>query len=196
MLRFAIPCLLVGGILGWLGIKELRLKFGSAATPQEITLRQLIDKGYGTNNFIVLKEFGYSPDVLYKPLRANHPEGAWDSAWTPILVPGPAIGKEAKFHAILFWPDVRSKAQYDELTQQQTLKGMVINEVQSLTTEQKDLLKDTYPETDFDKCLIIEVGREPGGLFKIILFFLGAIVLLIGGVAGLIVRAKQAPAET
>jgi hypothetical protein len=156
-------------------------------------LKQLVEKGYGANNFIVLKEFLYSNDFLYKPLRANVPDGAWDSAWTPVLVPGQPFDKAAKFQAILFWPDVRSKAQYDEFLQQQKLKGMVINEVQSLTSEQKNLLKETYPETDFDKCLIIEVGREPGGIFKVILFFAGAILLLIGGVAGLIVRAKQDP---
>ena len=196
MLRFAIPCLLVGAFLGWLGIKELRLKAGASATPQEITLQQLIEKGHGTNNFIVLKDFVYSQDVLYKPLYAKHPDGPWDSAWTPVLVPAQALAKSAKFQAILFWPDVRSKAHYDELTQQQTLKGMVINEVQSVSTQQKDLLKDTYPDTDFDKCLIIEVGREPGGVFKIILFFTGALVLLIGGVAGLIVRAKQRTGES
>jgi hypothetical protein len=195
MLRMAIACLAGGAILGWFGIKELRLNAGASATPQEISLQQLIEKGHGTNNFIILKDFLYSPEMLYKPLRASNPEGAWDSAWTPILVPGEKADKSAKFHAILFWPDVRSKAQYDEFTQQQKLKGMVINAVQSLTIEQKDLLKGTYPETDFEKCLIIEVGREPGGTFKIILFFAGAAMLLIGGIAGLIVRAKQKPEE-
>ena len=195
MLRMSIACLIGGAVLGWFAIKEMRLKAGASAAPQEITLKQLIEKGCESNNFIILKEFVYSQDMLYKPLRASSPEGAWDSAWTPIHIPGEKADKSAKFQAILFWPDVRSKAQYDEFTQQQTLKGMVINAVQSLTTEQKDLLKGTYPETDFEKCLIIEVGREPGGTFKIILFFAGAAMLLIGGVAGLIVRAKQKPEE-
>jgi len=60
-----------------------------------------------------------------------------------------------------------------------------------LSTEHKDLLKGSYPETDFEKCWIFEAGREPGGFFKIILIFIGAAVLLLGGAAGLIVGLKQ-----
>jgi hypothetical protein len=58
---------------------------------------------------------------------------------------------------------------------------MVTNEIQSLGSKEKSLLRQTYGGTDMDKWIIIEEGREPAGSNKLFLMGGGSGVL---GVAG------------
>ena len=194
-MRYGVLCFIGGASLGLLGIQEVLLKAKSANTPTGITLKELIEKGPGPNKFIVLKDFIYCDNILFKPLSANSTsKEAWESAWTPIIPNQPDQApdrKPVRFQAILKWPDVRSETHYKQLSRETTLKGMVINDMVSLSFNQRKQLQEAYPDTDFNKCWIIEVGRAPGGFFKLILLFTGAGLLFLGGAAGIIVALKQ-----
>jgi hypothetical protein len=77
------------------------------------------------------------------------------------------------------------------------LQALVTNKIVSLGAEERSLLEQSYPGTDFSRCLIIQEGRQPAGPVKVVLMVGGGGLL---GVAGLVVigfgfvrwRKKQA----
>jgi preprotein translocase subunit Sss1 len=75
-----------------------------------------------------------------------------------------------------------------------SIQGLVINEVSSLTSEEKKLIKDTFPNIDFNKVLILEDGRKPSSTAKAVVFMvMGAGILVVGliGVIGLVVMMAK-----
>jgi hypothetical protein len=49
----------------------------------------------------------------------------------------------------------------DFFRKEASIQGLVINEVSSLTSAEKNLIKDSFPQINFDKVLILEDGRRP-----------------------------------
>jgi hypothetical protein len=191
MFRFGLILIVVGGVLGWLGIKEWRLSSGASDKPKQVTLKDLIAQGPGDNAHIVLMDFVLCENLVY---QSNKNSTTWSKAWIPI-VPKPSggeqvISKPTSFHAILYCPNVKNQVDAASLANRPTLKGMVINDIESLGAEETKLLKQTYPNTDFDKCLIIEPDREPAGFGKIVLFMGGGALLLVGGLVAMLVSFR------
>jgi hypothetical protein len=61
------------------------------------------------------------------------------------------------------------------------VQGLVINRISSLSSEEQKLIKDDFPDIDFNKVLILEDGRTPSsGLFSICLVFAGLPFVLLG----------------
>ena len=56
---------------------------------------------------------------------------------------------------------------------------LLTNGLVSLGSEERNLLSTSYPATDFDKCLIIQEGREPAGAGQQILMIGGGILLCL-----------------
>jgi hypothetical protein len=63
----------------------------------------------------------------------------------------------------------------------------VTNKIVSLGGQERTLLEQSYPGTDFSRCLIIQEGREPAGWTKLIIMVGGgSLATLIGlGLLGL-----------
>jgi hypothetical protein len=80
--------------------------------------------------------------------------------------------------ALIYSTHVQNQAEITKLTVPR-LRGLVTNRISSLGSEERKFLKQGYPSIDFDRCLIIEEGREPKGS--------QLIALNLGGGAGLIV---------
>ncbi len=81
-----------------------------------------------------------------------------------------------------------------------SIHGLVINEFSKLT-EEKNLIKQTYPDIKFDKVLILEDGRTPksaatataimvGGIAMLVVGILGSIAGLVMWIAGLAVGRR------
>ncbi len=62
-------------------------------------------------------------------------------------------------------------------------QNLVINQIDSLDSEEEDLVKQNFAKADLDKVLILEEGREPASLFKSLGMVFGGIVLTLGGAA-------------
>jgi preprotein translocase subunit Sss1 len=70
------------------------------------------------------------------------------------------------------------------------IQGLIINDVSSLNTEEKNLIKQEFPNIDFNKVLILEDGRKPtatGAAVVAIIAGVGMLGLGIVGVLGAIV---------
>jgi hypothetical protein len=77
-----------------------------------------------------------------------------------------------------------------EIQKVPSIQGLVINEVSSLSSEEKKLIQEEFPDIDFNRVLILEDGRKPSSTGQAIAFMvIGGGILALGliGVIGLIV---------
>jgi hypothetical protein len=174
----AIVLVIVGCVLGWLGIQEWRLSAGAEDKPHEITLKDLIARGPGDNAHIILKDFIPCENFLYVGKKdSDH----WKEAWVPVIPlddPNKINLKPTSFRAILKCSNVHNQGELERLAGKSPLQGMVMNEIESLGDKEKEVLRGSYPQTNFDRCWIIEPEREPAGLAKIGGYLGGGVVLM------------------
>jgi hypothetical protein len=62
-----------------------------------------------------------------------------------------------------------------------SVQGLVINQIDSLDGEEARLIKESFPNLDVDKVLILEEGRRPASLFKSLGMMAGGVALALGG---------------
>jgi len=67
-----------------------------------------------------------------------------------------------------------------------SIQGLVINEVSSLSSDEKKLIQEEFPTIDFNKVLILEDGRQPSSKAKAITFMVMGAGILVVGLIGLI----------
>jgi hypothetical protein len=62
----------------------------------------------------------------------------------------------------------------DDVRNEASVQGLVINKISSLKSEEQKLIRDDFPNINFDKVLILSEGRRPSsGLFALFLLALG-----------------------
>jgi hypothetical protein len=61
------------------------------------------------------------------------------------------------------------------------LDGLVVNRIEALDADERELLHQDYPGIDFDKCIILEEGRQPSDGAMLFLLGGGGLALLLGG---------------
>jgi hypothetical protein len=209
--RASLAMVVVGGILCYFGFKEWQMREASSAEPERISLQKLIARGPEGNPYVLLTDFEWCDDVVYEHKGGSAP---WEKCWIPVVpsggapaagpFPGPRFGPGAPerpagpsptaFRAIVMTSKVNGPGAVPGYTRQTTLKGLVTNSVMSLGSKERDLLKQGYPNTDFDKCIIIQDGREPAGPGMLAALLGGGTALFGGGlVIGLmaLVKARQ-----
>jgi hypothetical protein len=199
--RIAIVLFVFGVMAIVFGVYEWRLSSGASTRPEEISLRDLIARGPDGNPNIILKDFELLDDnLVYEYDEKLGPNSSWTKVWVPVVPPGAAPpGQPGGFpfnpqpqrqigqvQALIYSTHVHGQAEIRPRCGVPKLRAMVTNRVQSLGSEEKKLLQEGYPGTDFNKCLIIEEGREPASAGFLVLLFGGGLLLLAGG-AGLLV---------
>lgn len=191
--------MIVGGILlaVW-GVREGIMAGGAKAEPQTITCADLGRDGPGNNAHVVLTDFIISPGTfVYQEGKRG---GAWSKVWVPLLPVGGAwdrkvqalleqSGTDDPGDVLLPQPEtfsvlVRSSLVPNErglsiLEMGGELRGLVINEIDSLGREEEKLLAGEYPNVNLDECWIIDHARTPKSMGTVILL-VGAGVVLAG----------------
>jgi hypothetical protein len=77
-----------------------------------------------------------------------------------------------------------------------SIQGMVINSISSLSADEAKLIKDSFPNLDTNRLLILEQDRTPASLFKSFGIMAGGAVLVLIVLASLLRGQKAAsPAE-
>jgi hypothetical protein len=174
------PCLVAVGLVVFsLGSDEKRLADTAAAQPQEMTLRQLIDRGPEGNPHIILSDFEFAENMVIEKKEKSE---RWTKVWVPMTplevnLDGPP--KPSSVRAILLSKNVTNNEGLAALEAKPKLNGLVTNLIDKLGYKEKQLLANRYPGTNFEKCIIFEEGREPASTMKVYLYWAigGAIVL-------------------
>ena len=171
-----------------LGFKEARLAAAASSTPQQLSCQQLATNGPGDNAHVVLTDLLLCGGSYVYAER----NGRWTEAWIPAVPLGGAYHQQlaalgpvaevpppANIRVIVKLPSVRGDSDVARFAAQEKLQGMVINDIESLGTEEKSILADGYPGVDFGRCWIVEQGRGPAGLGKIAGCIGGGLLLVV-----------------
>jgi hypothetical protein len=207
MMRLILAMEIGGGFLVFMGVQEMRLRSVADDAPQSITCAELEANGPGDNAHIALQEFELC-DLAYV-YEGQENGGSWSKVWVPAVpvggeyyikllstldAEGNAQGEvrlPTNIKLIVKSNDVENESQLGQLAALDSIEGMIVNEISSLGSEEKKLLKESYPGADFDTCYIMEVGRKPATAGK--MFGLGGgglALMLVGG--GLFMKFKGA----
>jgi hypothetical protein len=166
-----------GFYLASTGFRQWTVYSASHAAPEDLALRELLDRGPVGSPNVILKEFVVGDNVLAQPA-----EPPIKRAWVPAVpASGPVTQRQArleKFGVLFYSEDVRNNAEFFKLLNQQKLKGLILNQLVPLTEQDRKALQDAYPEANIASALIIRVGREPAAL-EAYLALLGAGGLLV-----------------
>lgn len=201
----------VGIGAGVYGFNEMRLGGRSKPEPTALTLAQLIqteEKGLD-NLHVVVNQF--VPDLLssvsevsvrkgeqvndktvgnrpwkavYVPLAPIEPVQPFAGGFAPPGMPGPRVA--GPIRVILMSRKARNMGELAGLFSGGKVQGMIINSIASLDSKATNLLKESYPGTDFSKVMILEAGRTPStASFSIAAFAGGVVLVVLAGLLGL-----------
>lgn len=200
--------LLLGGLIIFLAVKETRIRERWQWEPQTITCEQLAARGPGDNLHVELTDFVLLPDYIYR-----HSLAGWEGAWVPAAAPsaiGDALAAHLEidreqlanlspderdealdaldvadiyFNVIVSFPKATGPAYLEQMADEPVLEGAVLNGFTSLDGEQQRLLREGYPDTDFNRVWIMVAGRQAHTMGAVRLQILGGIVLILFSLA-------------
>lgn len=191
--------LLVGAGLVVLGEREWQLASTARDEPTTITCAQLYESGPGDNaHLIVTDALVVTSKVVYKGTKGSD---RWDVVWMPVIPADTesverlqkSMDRDANTLDRLFGTiklvvkstNVHDKGDLSALANARTLQGVVVNRIETLSGEERDLLRRNYP-MDFGEPWLLEHERQPSGIVKRLgLLGAGILLLLIAGYKGI-----------
>ena len=79
----------------------------------------------------------------------------------------------------------------DGIEDGQSVKGLLINRIESLDSEEKKLVGESFPQVNVDSLLILEDGRKPSPATKFMGMIGGGVVLVLAGVGWIIAGRRD-----
>jgi len=181
----AMACAFFGG-------NEYLLFSQSTKEPEEISLRELIQRGSDGNPNIILTDYEIFNDYIYRKRLLGR---VWQKVWIPI-VPSDEDGDETAvdsnpaIHVFLYGEDVEGESGVRERFDRPQFRGMINPMAPTPGIIQSVLINQRYPGTKVENCMIIVEGKEPPGVMILGLFGFGFIAFF-GMTAGIWYVAKK-----
>ena len=215
MFRLKILLTGLGGFLAFTGIQEFRVSRGTTVEPLAVELSSLESGTAAANNHVLIGEhvavyggsvYEYSQDdnssrapgahtkvrVTYYPvisedhtffeqlnkLSEKHgTEDAIPDADYPTIDDFKVLIKTKRFKTIGSIPD--------GLSFQDRVQGLIVTSIDGLDREEKQLIHESFPNTDVENIIMIMEGREPASLGKSLGMCAGGSVMALLGVFSL-----------
>jgi hypothetical protein len=197
MIRAALIMAVGAGVLGFLGIRDWAHAAEAKAEPDKLTAAELIERGPNGNPYVEIREFDLADDFIYEEKN-----GVWQRAWCPAVAAKQKFARDkpmpkSTVKLIFKYPKAKNENDVAALADQETVRGMVINQIDSLGSKEKKLLSEKYGEANWDQIVIFEVERDPSSSRTkgMILTFLGVGLLIAAVVVFVIWLARRPPPE-
>lgn len=194
MSRIVVICIVIGCMLVFFGYQEMRLSRVAKETPQTIKCADLAAKGPGDNAHITLTDYDFTNQFVYQSKSGG---ATWQKVYVPAIPQSGNLVELMKSHAspdikvIVKSAKVHSEADLNALAKAGTFQGMVVNEIDSLGSDERKLLTESYPNIDFAKVWIVEHARHPSGSGKVFAFMGGGTTLAVAGVGLFLIGRKS-----
>jgi hypothetical protein len=206
MFRLFICVIVIGVCVGFVGYKEYRVSEGTTAEPLEVNLQYLEDGNEIENNHVLVGPhfadlFGIvyewegteeNINYMYYPIVSEKnsyvkqlvglkkhygsmndiPDELWPTADNVVV-----LVKTRRYKKISEVPA--------ELLAEEKVQGMVVNKIESLDHEEKELVRQCLPDADINKLLILEESRKPSSIFLSIGLIAGGALTGLVGLGGL-----------
>jgi hypothetical protein len=121
---------------------------------------------------------------LMEPLREQYGpdlEGMPDNARFPLPQKFVVLVKTKRFKTVGALGELKS------FKHEESIKGLVINKIDTPSYEEKKLIREEFPNLDFDKVLVLEEGRTPVSVTRAFWTMVGGGLTLALALAGLVV---------
>jgi hypothetical protein len=148
------------------GYHEARLWLHAKMDPQTISCADLVEKGFGDNAHIILTDFAPLGRFATERSAEQLPDAQGQKSWRVVYVP--IVSKNAvqpepdgSYKLILMTRELNNKYKLNTLTELDTLHGTIVNDIKSLDPEAQRTLRNLYPNTDPNACLILDHERSP-----------------------------------
>ncbi len=203
MQRFWAFFVVLGLSMICVGISEVQVRGKAATVPQRLTLRQLEERGPGGNAHVEISEgFLCEHDFVYASEG-----GDFTDVWAPAVprdseyaqeVRDSDRGREPKprdFRVLVYLPHAKARVDVKRAGDRDTWRGMVVNGIDDLTSEEREFLEKSYPQTDIGKCWVLELDRRPASPGALLVYFGGG-TLMLGVIALLAWLRRQREANS
>src|SRR5262245_39438944 len=139
MSRLGILFLVAGGIMVHFSFHARGLDERASATPEEITLESLIQRGPGGNPHVAAKDFAMTSDYVQE--SEGNDRNRFKRVWLPVAPVKPGeprgvVAPQGPIAAIVKSSDVSTPAEVLRFSESSSFKGMVINEIEQLSGEE------------------------------------------------------------
>lgn len=211
LFRLKIIATVLGGMLAFFGFQEFRVSRGTSVEPVAVELSTLEEGTAPPNNHIKIGDhvaiyagsvYEYSQDksdkgpprpsskvthAYYPIISESHPyfdrlndlsekhggEANIPDAEYPTIDDFTVLVKTMEFKTIGAIPD--------GLTLEESVQGLIVNQIDGLDKEEKKLVRESFPKTDVENVIMIQAGRKPASLGKSLgMLGGGSLLALIG----------------
>jgi hypothetical protein len=167
-------CFMFGAVELWTAVR-------SSQQPEEIALKELIQRGGQGNPNILLKDFTIVEHYL---IEKKFFSGTWTGVWVPVIPNEggkPNAPKTDAIQVFLYSNNIGSAREVLERFDRPRLRGLI--NPQAPKPPQGSFIGEVFlgqkfPKTDPNRCIIIEEGKEPAGILKLGLFGVGCVFFL------------------
>ena len=193
--------LVIGGIvLAFFGVQEARLASGAKPEPKAITCGELSASGPGDNAHVSVSDCLPLTQAFVYESKSKSDTSTWSTVWVPVvprdgeyvkmLRDKVAAGEDLKanlppptdIRVLLKSKKVHNQGELAMIESAETLTGLVTNKTESIGSQEKKYLSESYPGIDFTKCYILDHERKPAGSAQIAgMIGGGAVLALLGG---------------
>lgn len=228
-IRFVIFAMIGGGFLAWDGIGEIRVAGNASTEAVSTNLSDIESDSDWKENFLLIGEHvainseliysyqiddevdGETPDEMninycYYPIISWDHEhfsqrdklielyGDFDS------IPDDEYPSVDSFRVLVKTEKFKTVGDINfNWAVQESIQGLIINKLDSLDSDEEELIQSSFPNLDMKKVLILEEGRSPISPLKGYGFItLGSLLILgsIGALLFLILKGKSNSKET
>jgi hypothetical protein len=203
-------------VVAYIGFQELTLFMNAPDKPVSVALKDFEGKGEAPANWLTLSVgmasydnmvYSYMGDdndpnatiiySYYAVVSKDHPYTKERIAFGDKYEEGDDIPESAyptlnNFTVLVKtdkWKTVRALP--DDYGLDLTIKGMIINDLDPIESDEEGLLKSSFPGLDLDKVLILEEGRDPGNLGTPLLMIIGGLLVFLFPLRGFIFKGKK-----
>lgn len=186
--RLFLGLAVVSCVFAFLGGRDYWLASKAGNEPDRLTADQFIVRGPSGNPFVEITDFALGENFVYE-----EKSGKWARVWIPLAALSENSGQSQQVRAVVTSSQIKSENDLDMISSRQTLRGMVMNQIQSLGSKERQLLSDSYPGTDGADVLILDVSKDPVKMRSHAMLFggMGVVGILASCVIGFFMLVRK-----
>ena len=181
MFRIKLAMVVIGGVVAFIGFEEFKVSQGTSTEPESVSLADL-EKGTAPDNAhlqigehialygTAVYEYEQSKYESGEPgpnAKVNHCYYPIFSHEHPMLASEEPGGSTGDFAVLVKTKEFRTVGSIpDGFAEVASIKGLVINKISSLDSEEKSLVNQSFPGANLDKGLMLEQNRTPASFAK------------------------------
>ncbi|MFP4140472.1 MAG: hypothetical protein ACLFVH_08135 [Phycisphaerae bacterium] len=220
-----IGIMVLGGVLIYFGYQEYAVGAGAGSQPKRVDLAGIEQGGKLDNTHVQFGDhmrLYYGLVYTFENATGTNPSST-DSvtkAYYPIIssehmfarrmrallekhgdidnIPEEQLPQIEKFKVLLKSTEYDTAGEVDRLPpvrESQSVKGLVVNSINSLDSEEESLIRQSFPGVDLDRIIILEKDRKPMSVALSMGMIAGGVAMIAFPVIGLVVMHKRSKAK-